>query len=441
MIYLLLAIILIIFLIVIYIDKDLFSPSAIICESYLLAVICAIFNIELWNINLGSETVKVILVGILIFVVTSEIIIHTRIGSKNKNKESVPKTIEHIKINKLIYKIIVFIQIITVILYFFYVLKAVGGMSSFANFSNLMNYYRENTSYGELETGIPTYVNQLVKISKIMACITTYIIIKNSLISKKNKISKDPNNKWYIMSTLSYLVLSLLSGGRFGLISYFLFAIVMWKILNDKVYGTISKIDFRKIFKIFMFAIIIIVLFSQLRSLVGRKNEAGIIEYVSGYFGGSIQLLDMFLKNPIKSSEVFGKETFYGINRTLAKFGIVESYKMHLEFRASNGIIIGNVYTSFRNFYYDFGFNGVIILQMVLAIFWSIYYKKIKKQADLSRFDLSLIIYCMFIDKLFLHSYRDTFFSTVITISTITILIYMWFIKRLIIINKEEKMR
>lgn len=435
MIYLLLLAILIIFFIVIYVDRDIFSPSAIICESYLLAVCCAIVNIKVWNIDLNSQTVFLILLGIFVFVAVSLFIVHTTIKKKEPNKRG---KIKFIRVNKFNYKILVFIQILTVIIYFIYVVKAVGGLSSFTNFSNLMNYYRENTAYGELETGIPTYVNQLVKISKILGYISTYIIIRNTLIAKRKKEEKKEKNILYIISIFSFVVLSLLSGGRFGLISYVLGVLVMWMTLKDRIYEIKTSISLRQVLKIICFILVVMIIFSNLRGWVGRKNDDNFIQYISSYFGGSIQLFDMFLNSPIPKSEIFGKETFYGINRTLAQLGIIEPYKMHLEFRESNGIVIGNVYTSFRNFYYDFGTYGIVILQIVMAIFWSIYYKKIKKEKNVCKFDYPLIIYCMFIDKLFLHSYRDTFYSTVLTVSMITIIIYLFVIKKIIIKEGEE---
>lgn len=430
MIYLLLLAILIIFFMVICVDRDIFSPSAIICESYLLAVCCAIVNIKIWNIDLKPKTVDLILLGILVFIIVSLFIIHTTIKKKENDKKG---KIEFIEVNKFNYKILVFIQILTVIIYLVYVIKAVGGLSSFTSFSNLMNYYRENTAYGELETGIPTYVNQLVKISKILGYISLYIIIRDTLIAKRRKMKKHDKNILYVISIFSFIVLTLLSGGRFGLISYVLGALVMWAILKDRIYETKTTIKIRQVFKIVCFVIIVMVLFSNLRGVVGRKNDDGFIQYVSSYFGGSIQLFDMFLDRPIKKSEIFGKETFYGINRTLSQLGIIEPYKMHLEFRESNGVVIGNVYTSFRNFYYDFGMCGIVVLQIILAIFWSLYYKKIKKEKNVCEFDYLLIIYCMYINTLFLHSYRDTFYSTVITVSTVTTIIYLFIIKKIII--------
>ena len=63
-IYLLLELIILIFLISLVITRDIFSPACVMCETYILATVSAIFNIDKWNINLHNNTVKTILFGI-----------------------------------------------------------------------------------------------------------------------------------------------------------------------------------------------------------------------------------------------------------------------------------------------------------------------------------------------------------------------------------------
>ena len=41
-----------------------------ICESYILAVLCTMYNIDYWKVDLSFKTMKVILFGVLSFVIT-----------------------------------------------------------------------------------------------------------------------------------------------------------------------------------------------------------------------------------------------------------------------------------------------------------------------------------------------------------------------------------
>ena len=70
-IYELLIVIVILWIFVIIINKDLFSPSSLLCLSYIFAVICAIYNIDNWKINLHYNTFFVIVIGIISFLLSS----------------------------------------------------------------------------------------------------------------------------------------------------------------------------------------------------------------------------------------------------------------------------------------------------------------------------------------------------------------------------------
>ena len=88
-IYLLLELIILIFLISLVITRDIFSPACIMCETYILATVSAIFNIDKWGINLHDNTVNTILFGIVSFVIVSVII--SLYYKLNKNKKEVKK--------------------------------------------------------------------------------------------------------------------------------------------------------------------------------------------------------------------------------------------------------------------------------------------------------------------------------------------------------------
>lgn len=433
MLYLLLLVLVLIFVFVVFLDKDIFSPSAIICESYILAVLCAMLNIKNWNISLSMNTFKMIIIGVLSFVIPSLILLHTYLKRKQVDSNIDDKKKSFV-LNKRIYLLFIVLQFITLFLYLYYVIKTVGGIQGLFNLSDIMQDYREGTSYGDLESQIPTFVNQCVKVSQLIAYISLYYLIHYKIIKRKNSL-KIIN----IISIVLYLILSLLSGGRYRMISFFLGTILMWFMLNSKIKE--SKVNLKSIVKVLSIVILILFVFSQSRTMVGRTSEDDFVSYISTYFGGSIQSLNLYLDDSYVKSEFFGKETFYAINNTLSKFGIIEPYRMHLEFRTSNGSSLGNVYTALRCFYQDFGYYGVVFLQGILGIFWTGWYKKIRKNKNLWMFDSSIIFYCIYINCLFFNSYRDNFFSSTLSVATLTTIIYFIIIKKVLvkeIIEKDE---
>ena len=120
---------------------------------------------------------------------------------------------------------------------------------------------------------------------------------------------------------------------------------------------------------------------------------------------------------------IWGNETFTALNNDL--FGYSDN--IHLEFRQSNGIWIGNVYTALRNYYQDFGLEGVIVLQIIYSVIMtSLYLIASNKNNKSSNFILP--IYALFGFTLILHSYRDFFFSTIVSFNYINIIIYMFII-------------
>ena len=318
MIYYLLIALIIIFLIVVVIDKDLFSPAAMICESFILAVFCASLNIRQWNIHLSSTTFFIILIGVLSFVLPSLIIGHisTKKPEKNNTKEDID-----FRFNKQIYILLVLLQVATIFLYFYFVYKTVGNIGSLFN---IMKTYREGVAYGDLESQVPTIVNQLFKVSQIVGFMSFYYIIYNKFIMKrKNKLL--PFN---ILSVLLFIIVSLLSGGRYRMVAFILGCIVLWYLLMNSKKAI--KPNIRLIIRLSIIILAIMLVFSTTRRIVGRDNSSNFVYYVSSYFGGSIESLDLYIENPSPKSSIIGKETFYGINRTLSKFGIVESYSPNL---------------------------------------------------------------------------------------------------------------
>ena len=442
-IYFLLAILILVFLLVLYLDKDFFSPSAMICESYILAVLCAIYNVDYWKIDLSYKTMYVILCGVLSFVVTSFFIMHTKIKTSQDNNKLKNENYND-KFNKLIFNILVFIQIITAFLYLYYVSRAVGGLKNFLNFEEMMSTYRESTYDDVNLLGIPSYVKQLVNISKVMASLSAFNIIIILLKRKKSKKNKESNEKdkiyiSYIISIAAYIITCLFSAGRYGMIIYFLSLILMWNLLSNMIFNNIKNIKISKVLKISLIIAILMISFSKLRYYVGRKNDADFMNYITTYFGGSIENFDLYLKNSTSTSNVFGQRTFATIHRYLYQLGIENYYQPHSEFmRSVNGISTGNVYTGFRNYYADFRMIGVIILSALQAIIWTSIYKKIKKESSYNKINLRLILYCIFASGLFLHSYGDYFYGQVVSVGTILVIIYGFFIRKICIIEKSN---
>lgn len=435
MIYFLFGIVILFFIISFFITRDIFSPSCILCESYILAIFFAMLNISKWSINLGNNTVILIIIGILSFLIPANLFyMYYKIKKKDKSfftEETLEKVREKKKIEykKFFLYILIFVELIITIVYIAFVFKQIGGISSFSQFSNAMTKYRYAISY-DSTIQVPTLIKQGTKLTKAIIYVFTYIEIHNFIFEKVNK-KKYKISKLLIGSIVLFAIQAILTGGRTELIIYFIYALMISYIIYNTYFNTQYKTKgIKSILKIVLIFFIVIYLFSSVRTIFGRNNQDSFIDYVSRYFGGSIELLDLYMKEPIVKSDILGKETFEGINKMLNSLGIIDaSYTIHLEFRIVNGINLGNVYTSFRRMYQDFGYIGVFILQIILASIYSIFYERVKNKKNIDYICISVIMYAVIIHGLFLNSFSDFFYSTILSINYINILFYIVFVK------------
>lgn len=433
-IYELLFIIIMIWLVVFVITKDLFSPTSLLCMSYILAVVCAIYNIENWQIDLHYNTVGIIVLGILCFAIFEVfyIFLHSRKSKfTNKSKINDEEKIKYLEIPKNKITLLNFINFVIFVIYLYFFLKALNLSGSNLSFSGAMQRYRSLTMFKNVQM-IPTLVNFLIKYCRALAFIVTYVIINNFIITGKMQIKRE-----YLWSILIYIPITLMSGGRYDLIVYILYMIVLWSILNRLKNG---NIDFSKIVKISLIIIIVLILFANIKFLVGRQEKMDTIGYITQYFGGSIQIFDMYMQEIYKPSESFGQETFASLRKFLNQIGFLEelnnSDTARIFRKAPDGTVIGNVYTGFRKMYQDFGVFGLILLQSLLSlIYCKLYYSSLRIER-IENVSYKIMVYSTISFCIILHSFSEVFYSTVISFNYGILFLMMYFIIKFIFAYK-----
>lgn len=200
---------------------------------------------------------------------------------------------------------------------------------------------------------------------------------------------------------------------------------VMYHLLYHKQNGWNKHYNIKALVKIVVIATVLLIIFVELRDIVGRnysETAKSPLYYICCYIGGSIHLLDDFIKKPIDGSQIWGKETFYSIIRFIGqRFNIKDwIYISHLEFRYSNGLNVGNIYTAFRKYIYDFGYFGVIwCTALVSFIYNQIYYtiKYSKKRSVL--YDISIIFFGYIAYGYFYMSIQEQPLSAILCTTTI----------------------
>jgi oligosaccharide repeat unit polymerase len=166
----------------------------------------------------------------------------------------------------------------------------------------------------------------------------------------------------------------------------------------------------KSIFKVIIFIIVALYSFYVVANFIGRGSSKSIVDYITAYMGGAIPCLDMFLKDKSTRAVFWGQESFYNLLQWLRRRGIVKIpyYSYHKEFRSIGNIGIGNVYTAFRAYYYDFGAIGMYFLHSMFSFVFSYIYEKGKKRVT----NFRIIILGMLYNCVVFYWLNNIFFGT-----------------------------
>ena len=97
---------------------------------------------------------------------------------------------------------------------------------------------------------------------------------------------------------------------------------------------------------------------------------------------------------------------------------------------SNNGIEIGNVYTTYNVFAYDFGYFGVFPLIFVVALYYTSTYKKILCDTkSVKSIDFNLFIYAYLFNDLIMLPFSNRFYSTILDAPFIKTIILAWIMK------------
>lgn len=406
-------------------DKDLLSPPAIICESFLISLLVLSVNINEWDVDLSINTIFLLIIGFVVFLGTS-LFCKKVFDKKNNDDNQSLKDNKLIIPNKICFSIMIIFSIIISFLYVKAFYNSVGGFTNLKELSSAINYYRVSISYGIGNASeIPTLITQLYKVLKVFAMICIYIFINNYYYHRINKDKKKFELK-YVIPFLLLAPLSLLTGNRMELATLIIATIVIINIMANR-YG--YKLNISTFGKFFILLICAVCLLSFTKNITGRTSDSKGFEYVSIYFGAPVELLDLYMKEPKTNSEFFGKETFWSLNNTIRKIEKKPTYQIHLPPKDVNGHILGNVYTAYRNLYQDFGMIGLIILVSLESFILSTMYYKIKNNKKRGIINSYEIMYALMIHVLVFFSFSEQFYNSIISINYITLLLLLFIIK------------
>ena len=359
--------------------KNLISISFIFTSSFLLGAICLLANVRNWNVDLNIECIGLILFTVLI-AFTSEILM------KNFVFNRIHRMVRERKYGILYIRTSVLalsfcFTVIELILYWREVLRiAFIAYTNGYNGSMLFNY-RQITAHDDILTSsqmMNSYVVQGQKIITIFAYILMYIFLNNRVLAH----DKSKKNYLYLIGLIPFVIITIFSASRIAILRIIIYILVLWFIMTNEKKRWKFHIRLGLFIKLLIIGISVLLGFAYLGTIVGRNTSLTAFQTVSVYLGAPILLLNLYLKDPITNTNIFGEECFCNLYQSFYKLGLTSNYSdFQTEFRSSNGVLLGNIYTFIRRPLHDFGIIGLaIIVFIVISIFSFVFYNYIYKR-------------------------------------------------------------
>lgn len=426
MIYLL-AVMVFVILIFTYlgVNRDLMHPSVLTIGATFVSVLAASWNIELWKINYHFNTIIILISGLICISITGILCARLKMRKRRHSMQDEDDIQENkpYEMNRILFWLIICFNVFVLIWYYYIIIKTTGGGA----FTEMLASFRMIHSYGissEDTIPIPALLNQCIKLNKVLAYVFVMVFL-NNLIGYKEK------NWKYLVPPALFCFQTLLGSDRIYIVILAGASVVMAYLIWHRKYGW-NRNNSGKYMKIAIKALVVIlVLFFGARNIVGHGSNQinDPMTYITQYVGGSIQLLDMYIQDPlIEEKAGWGEESFSSVYKTIMQLKGETPPKRHMEFRASNGIIIGNIYTAIRKYYHDFGTTGVIVLCSIFGLFFGMAYRRLQGERVKKLISYRLCSYCFIVHCTFYFPLDDLFFSGVISVNYLSMFAYMWIV-------------
>jgi len=394
---------------------DFWAPQNVFTLGFLVATSFCTYLIDYFGVNLTWTTFLVVVSGVIAFSLGGGSAFLE--GKREKSVVGYRQRCREYRPNNLITFACIAFCAVTALLFIRNVI-AVSGV--FTTLTDVTYTYRSEGYDGtQLQ---PFYVNQMVKVFKAIAYVYLFYFVNNVMYTRKLR-----GNVLFFTPAALLVAMSIFGASRAELVTLFIYLITLVVFTYGRVHGFKMQAS-RKLIKYLVVSVIVfLLLFSGMRSLVGRLNTDDPMTYISSYTGGSIELLDLYVRDDgLKAkSDVFGEETFFALKSDL---GLVDG-SPHLEFRfSSTGILAGNVYTCFRKYLHDFGFLGMLVIEYMLGLFFTWWYLRTKARLGRDPSDHRLIYFAYFYVPIVKSFVQEETLSSYFCLNSLVMLLLFWLV-------------
>lgn len=407
-------------------DKDISSPSFLFTIGFSLCSIGAYTYRKEWGLGLGFQTYILIIGGASLFILTEFLYKKTH-KPFHKNIDVTKDPVIPIKDYKLV--IFLLFQIIAYYLLAKYKFSQSIGAESVGESIGDIN---QRSKMEHENFFVPWYIQYPYQMCRdtgyIWICLFSYYLYKSKRFLLK---------KWLLGLNLAICVIGggYVSGGRMPFLGY-LIPLILFIYLFSRYKQKWKKQVFQIRFFIIMLlvAVLFVTSFVKIGYLMGRKESENTNSYVLAvYCGAQIKNLDDFLNSSIrKETELFGGQTFKHAYKDIYKNSAKKSFEQGFSelFNTYRGYPLGNVYTCYYPYYYDFNMFGLLCV-VLMSFLLSFLNRKIHDSNFFrtGELNLSVLLYASFISSTFLSFFSEAFFSKIGLIALFKSLVFWLFCK------------
>ena len=397
--------------------KDVLEPSSLFSLSFLTLTFMGLLNSQRWSIKLHFNTFLVVFIGVIEFCIVCFYTKKVYEKKHSKPSKAFFKTSKIIDIPKWLEIIYLFFSIGVCIVFLYYIIVAVNGkFDSISNISKIIGDYDYLSKFTDQydKVKLPFIVSNLRFAIVAIGSWINYIIIYNYIYNKKIKVVE-------ILISVVAIIATLLDGSRTGALYYIISFIAMFLIIRNKKNNYSNNFSLKMLKGIAIVSLAFLITFIPLASILGRKtNNIKIFDYMSIYCGGQLKNLDLALQEgPFpKESKIIGSQTFYILIKTLGEKLNLKDYKpYHLDapFRYINGYNLGNVYTTFYPYIYDFGYFGAFILVFFMALISQWIYERSKYSRIKGSVNINIVAYAYLANMLIMAYFSNKFYENILS--------------------------
>lgn len=414
-------------------DFDALCPSVLFCAGFFVCAAFAVSSSATWQYGASDQVVETISLGLLLFVASA---VASRIIMRGEpTKETKTENSWILPVNGSILIIFAILQILVLV----WTLREISAMFPASDPLTSISLYDHANKF--TDEGVDSFTFPLGPLRGLCTVVGYYICY---LIGQSYATRNYRNLILLVINLIIAMLVSLESGGRNTAISYIVYCFIDYLIMRRQWLGTKRAVPF-KIFVIGIIGFIIIIgTFQAALGLMGRSSGTDYWQYICMYVGAEIPNLDSFLSNVGLPSSLFGKMTFYtSINWIGSHLNITSFvYQMDLPFQYRNGVSLGNVYTTFYAFVYDFGFIGLITLTALMAIISQWVYERAIRFDRGTNSCIWVMIYSLAANTLLMSFFSNKFYESFFCIGLIRQLIFLLMVHYFyVLVTKKSYLR